>query len=964
MDRCYIRSRLTPRELTTKSDHPSIATKSQIMTRLTRILSFLVGIFMVLATVGAIGAWLVYEHYSQGLPDYYQLAAYDPPVTTRIYAGDGRLLAEYAIENRVFVPIKVIPKRVINAFLAAEDKSFYSHSGIDIPGLINAVIVNLKNYGSDKRPVGASTITQQVTKNFLLTNERSIDRKIKEAILALRIEKAFSKDRILELYLNQIYLGQGNYGVAAAALNYFNKSLDELTVPEAAYLAALPKAPNNYSIVKYPQAAKERRDWVISRMYEDGHITEAEATEAKAAALVQKARSGEERFEADYFAEEVRRELVQRFGEDGLYKKGLTVKATVDPHLQEIADKVLHKHLVSFDRTQGYRGPLNHADSLDDWQASLAKLGNIPWLYEWQAAMVLAVEKDEAKIGFTDGKEGLIKLDDLAWARRRSPEGRLGGAIKSAADVFKIGDVVAVEAKVSDKDKLDDVEELDVDGNKIERQQKAEGLPLYHLRQVPEISGAFVAMDPHTGRVLAMTGGWSYKQSEFNRATQAMRQPGSSFKPIVYLAALEAGYTPSTIILDAPIAIDQGPGLPLWQPENFEKNFLGAATMRQGLQHSRNLMTIRMAQTIGMAKVAEVAERMGAVDKLQQTLAMALGAQETTALRMVGAYAEIVNGGKKVVPTFIDRVQDAQGWTVYRHDERKCDGCQAASYDGAPPPELPDEREQVLDPANAYQMVSMMEGVVQRGTASAVKAVGKPLAGKTGTTNDGRDVWFIGYSPDLVAGVYLGFDQPRSLGAKATGGRLSAPIFRDFMIEALKDKPATPFRVPPGVRLVKVNEKTGERWVAGDEGLAIWEAFKPGTEPTGQQQIIEGYANYGQDAGYGSVIPTGPFGAAAQGVYNDSGTTIIDSTGVYQNGQQQQQPTYGQQPVYPQPQYPAAQGPGSAGQAPVLIPPQPQQQGQPQPQYPVQQPQYPVQQQQAPVLIPPPANSGGDSGLY
>jgi penicillin-binding protein 1A len=492
-------------------------------------------------------------------------------------------------------------------------------------------------------------------------------------------------------------------------------------------------------------------------------------------------------------------------------------------------------------------------------------------------------------------------------------------------------------------------------------------------------------MDPHTGRVLAMTGGWSYKQSEFNRATQAMRQPGSSFKPIVYLAALEAGYTPSTIILDAPIAIDQGPGLPLWQPENFEKNFLGPATMRQGLQHSRNLMTIRMAQTIGMAKVAEVAERLGAVDKLQQTLAMSLGAQETTALRMVGAYAEIVNGGKKVVPTFIDRVQDAQGWTIYRHDERKCDRCQSASYDGAPPPELPDDRPQVLDPANAYQMVSMMEGVVQRGTASAVKAVGKPLAGKTGTTNDGRDVWFIGFSPDLVAGVYLGFDQPRSLGAKATGGRLSAPIFRDFMIEALKDKPATPFRVPPGVRLVKVNEKTGERWVAGDEGLAIWEAFKPGTEPTGQQQIIEGYANYGQDAGYGSVIPTGPFGNpyGDQGVYNDSGTTIIDSTGVYQGGQQQpaagqpgygqqpaygqQAPVYGQQPVYPQPQY---------QQQPMVIPP-----GQPvpvqpvpgaipsqqlpgqQPQYPAQ-PQYPVQQQQAPVLIPPPAPSGGDSGLY
>lgn len=933
-------------------------TKSQIMKSLTRVLSFFAGLAAILAAVGAIGAWLVYEHYSQGLPDYYQLAAYDPPVTTRIYAGDGRLLAEYAVENRVFVPISAIPKRVINAFLAAEDKSFYSHSGIDIPGLANAVFINLRNYGSDRRMVGASTITQQVTKNFLLTNERSIERKVKEAILALRIEKAFSKNRILELYLNQIYLGAGNYGVAAAALNYFNKSLDELSIAEAAYLAALPKAPNNYSITRYPAAAKERRDWVIGRMLEDGHITEAEAEEARAALLEQHKRSREERFEADYFAEEVRRELVQRFGEDGLYKKGLTVKATVDPRLQEIADRILHKHLVAYDRTQGWRGPLAHTDDLAEWQTQLATLGNIPWLDNWQPAIVLTVDSAEAKIGFLDGSEGLIQLEDLAWARRRDKEGRLGPQVKGVGDVLAAGDVVAVEAKVSTEDKADKVEELDTEAAAAaaaEQQLKAAGLPLFLLRQIPEISGALIAMDPHTGRVLAMTGGWSYKQSEFNRATQAMRQPGSSFKPIVYLAALEAGYTPSTIILDAPIAINQGPGLPLWEPENFEKNFLGPATMRQGLQKSRNLMTIRMAQTIGMAKVAEVAERLGVVDKMYQTLAMSLGAQETTALRMVGAYAEIVNGGKKVVPTFIDRVQDAQGWTVYRHDERQCDGCQMSSYDGSAPPQLPDTREQVLDPANAYQMVSMLEGVVQRGTASAVKQVGKPLAGKTGTTNDGRDVWFVGFSPDLVAGVYLGFDQPRSLGAKATGGRLSAPIFRDFMIEALADEPATPFRVPPGVRLVKVNSQTGERWVAGDEGQPIWEAFKPGTEPTGQQQIIEGYANYGQDAGYGTVIPLGYGNNGIYGGYNEGGTTIIDSTGVYQGGQPPApQPNYGQQPAYP------AQPGAPVLQPPPLQQPPVQQPGQ---QYPAQaQPAYPTQQ--APVLIPPQPSTGGDSGLY
>ncbi|TDQ83937.1 penicillin-binding protein 1A [Dongia mobilis] len=939
------------------------------MKLLSRILSFFAGLAAVSAAIGAIGAWLVYEHYSQGLPDYYQLAAYDPPVTTRIYAGDGRLLAEYAVENRVFVPISAIPKRVINAFLAAEDKSFYSHSGIDIPGLINAVFVNIKNYGTDQRMVGASTITQQVTKNFLLTNERSIERKIKEAILALRIEKAFSKNRILELYLNQIYLGAGNYGVAAAALNYFNKSLDELSIAEAAYLAALPKAPNNYSITRYPEAAKIRRDWVISRMLEDGHITPQEADEARATALEQRKRSREERFEADYFAEEVRRELVQRFGEDGLYKKGLTVKSTIEPRLQEIADRILHKHLVSYDRTQGWRGPLARTDNLDDWKKQLETLGAIPWLDQWRAAMVLEVSAGEALIGFADGSEGLIQLEDLAWARKRDKEGRLGPQVKSVGDVLEVGNVIAVEAKVSEEDKADQVEELTTDAA-IAPQMQAAGRPLFLLRQIPEISGALIAMDPHTGRVLAMSGGWSYKQSEFNRATQAQRQPGSSFKPIVYLAALEAGYTPSTIILDAPISINQGPGLPLWEPENFEKNFLGPATMRQGLQKSRNLMTIRMAQTIGMAKVAEVAERLGVVDRMYQTLAMSLGAQETTALRMVRAYAEIVNGGKKVTPTFIDRVQDAQGWTIYRHDERQCDGCQLSSYDGSAPPQLPDTREQVLDPANAYQMVSMLEGVVQRGTASAVKQVGKPLAGKTGTTNDGRDVWFVGFSPDLVAGVYLGFDQPRSLGPKATGGRLSAPIFRDFMIEALAEKPATPFRVPPGVRLVKVNEKTGERWQPGDEGIAIWEAFKPGTEPTGQQQIIEGYANYGQDAGYGSVIPLG-YGNNIYGGYSDGGTTIIDSTGVYQGGQPQQ-PVFGQQPQYPvQGQAPVLVAPGQAvpgqavpgqtlpgeqlGQQPGLQPGQQQVPGQPQP--------YPVQQQ-APVLIPPQPSGGGDSGLY
>ncbi|HVJ35406.1 MAG TPA: penicillin-binding protein 1A [Terriglobia bacterium] len=872
--------------------------------RFSRLLSFFLGLVMVLVVSAAIAGWFVYQHFSEGLPDYYQLASYDPPVVTRVHAGDGRLMQEYAIENRVFVPIKVIPKRVINAFLAAEDKSFYTHPGIDVPSMVKAAWINALNYGRDRRPIGASTITQQVTKNFLLSNEVSYGRKVREAILALRIEKAFTKDRILELYLNQIYLGSGNYGVAAAALNYFNKSLDELTVGECAYLASLPKAPNTYNIKRNYQASKARRDWVIDRMVEDGYVKPAEGEAAKQEKLEQHDRGATEVVPADYFSEEVRRELIAKYGDDGLYKRGLSVRTSLDPHLQDIADRVLREHLVSYDTTQGYRGPLRHIETTDNWQQTMTHLEPMPWLYDWKPAIVLAADKDGAQIGLQDGSQGRVPTSTLKWARRRTVDkdgtSHIGPAIKSAEDVFKVGDIIAVEPAeaAAKEDQAGAADGTPPTKLPADATQTAGGPVIYTLRQVPEISGAFIAMDPHTGRVLALTGGWSYKLSEFNRATQGYRQPGSSFKPIVYLAALEAGFTPSTVILDAPIVIDQGPGLPLWKPENFEKDFLGPATMRQGLEHSRNLMTIRMAQTIGMQKIAEMAGRLGVIDNMQQTLAMSIGAGETTLLRLTTAYSMIVNGGKKITPSFIDRVQDNQGWTAYRHDDRACNGCVAASYTGQQPPEVPDTRPQVLDPINAYQMVSMMEGVVQRGTGSAVRAVGKPLAGKTGTTNDGRDVWFVGFSPDLAAGVYLGFDQPRSLGKQATGGLLSAPVFRDFMTEALKDKPATPFRVPAGVRLVRVDYKTGERATGNDEGPVILEAFKPGTEPTGEQQIIEGSTNYGQDAGYGSIIPVGNGNSGP----TDSPTTIIDSTGATTDGtavSTDQQPT--QQGGVPQP---------------------------------------------------------------
>ncbi len=798
-----------------------------------RFLGFVFTSLIVLGVVGAIAGYVIVQHYSADLPDISQLEKYDPPVVTRVLAGDGRLLAEYAIEKRIYVPIGAIPKRVINAFLAAEDKTFYTNPGIDVRGIASAMLTNLIHLGSDRRPIGASTITQQVAKNFLLGNEVSLKRKVREIILALRLEKAFSKDRILELYLNQIYLGAGNYGVTAAALNYFNKSLDDLTVGEVAYLASLPKAPNNYSLDKHPEAALARRNWVVGRMQEDGFITAAEAEAASAEPLVLRPRGATEVVSADYFAEEVRRELVARFGEDALYKGGLTVRTSLDPHLQAIADKVLRNGLITFDRQHGYRGPVTHIDVSGNWPQTFAGVNDPAGLYNWQLAVVLASDAKSLKIGLRDGSDGEIPLGELTWARHvDSKDGKFnyGPAVKKPTDVVAVGDVVMVEP-------------VDKDSQGRDYPPKTFG-----LRQIPEISGAMVAMDPHTGRVLAMAGGWSFQISEFDRVTQAMRQPGSAFKPIVYLTALENGMTPSTVVMDAPIVIDQGPGLPLWKPVNFDKDFLGPTTLRVGLEKSRNLMTVRVAQTIGMVKVVEMAKRLGVVDDLQAVLAMALGAGETTVLRLTNAYAQIDNGGKKVMPTLIDRVQDKLGHTVFRHDERPCEGCSNVDWSKQAPPKIPDTREQVVDPQTAYQMVHMLEGVVLRGTGAIVGTLGRPLAGKTGTTNDSNDIWFVGFSPDLALGCYMGYDTPRSLGSQATGGAIIAPLFRDFMAEALKDQPNVPFRVPPGIRLVRVDLKTGQRAQPGDDKVIV-EAFKPGTEPNGQSQVIMGVGVAGSGAG-------------------------------------------------------------------------------------------------------------------
>ncbi len=819
------------------------------MAKIFKTLTIFFMFLVLLGLSGAGGALYIFWEFGKNLPDYRQLASYNPPVMTRVHAGDGQILAEFAIEKRVFVPIDAMPRRVIHAFLSAEDKTFYTHPGLDIPGIVRAALTNLRNIGKGRRPVGASTITQQVAKNFLLTNEVSYKRKVKEAILALRIEHAFSKNRILELYLNEIYLGLNSYGVAAAALNYFNKSLGKLSIAEAAYLAALPKAPNNYHPIHEKKAATDRRGWVIRRMLEDGHITEAEARTARNTPLQTQRPEAAEFVGADAFTEEVRRELMARYGKDGLYNGGLSVRTTLNPRLQEIAERTLRKGLETYDRRHGWRGPVARIESLDNWLGQLRSMERVKGAGLWELAVVLAVDDRSARIGLEDAREGEIPLSELKWARPWREDQKRGPKIKRPLDVLAKGDVILVEPLAG----------------KPEKSKAAKKPPpqsLYGLRQVPDADGALVAMDPHTGRVLAMVGGYSYERSQFNRAVQAWRQPGSAFKPFVYLAALEQGYTPSTLILDAPFVIDQGPGLPKWRPANYTKRFYGPSTMRLGLEKSRNLMTVRLAQTIGMEQVADVAQRFGVIGDVQLTLAAALGSVETTLLQMTNAYAMLVNGGKKITPTLIDRVQDRNGRTVFRHDTRNCKGCQATHWTGQAVPLVPDERKTVTDARSSYQMVSMLKGVVERGTGRRVRAVGKPLAGKTGTTNANVDTWFVGFSPDLAVGVFVGFDKPRTLGRYETGSSVPAPIFRDFMKEALAGKPAIPFRTPPGIRMVRVRTSDGQPAQMGDKNV-ILEAFKPGTLPTGKESILEGQswnAGFDSDSGAGNAPSTGTGG--------------------------------------------------------------------------------------------------------
>lgn len=775
-----------------------------------KILTVLLVAGVILGCAGTLTVAAVLVHFGRTVPDHSQLKDYQPPVVTRLYAGDGRLLEEFASEKRVFVPVKAIPPRVVQAFLAAEDQNFYSHGGVDLTGIARAVVLNTLSdlRGEKRRPQGASTITQQVAKNFLLTNELSLDRKIKEAILAVRIESALSKDQILELYLNEIYLGLGSYGVAAAALNYFDKSLDELTIAEAAYLAALPKAPNNYHPVKNHDAAVGRRNWVLEHMRDQRYITRDEYRAALQEPLALRKPQETEITRAPYLAEDVRRFLMEKFGENAVYRGGLVVRTTVDPRLQQIGEKALRDGLIAYDRRKvGWRGPVERTGKGSPELAGFFTRANPLAYLGWQLAFVQSVSPGEARLLLQNWQTATLKAEGIKWTRQTDP-----------AKILQTGDLVYV----------------------------SHGKEHWQLEQVPAVNGGLVALDPHTGRILAMVGGFSYELSEFNRASQAARQPGSTFKPFVYLAALERDFTPSTIILDAPITIYPGPGQPAWRPANYTRKFYGPSPLRVGVEESRNLMTVRLARAVGIRPIKDVANRFGIYADMPPFYSAVLGSEESTLLTMTAAYAMLDNGGRKVVPTAIDRIQDRFGRTLWKHDTRICPGCAGIPWMPGEAPMIQDNRPAVTDPATAYQMVSILEGVVQRGTGTAIgKAIQKPLAGKTGTTNGYHDAWFVGFSPDLAVGVYIGYDQPKSLGSKETGGRVAAPVFQNFMEAALKDTPAKPFRIPPGIELVRVNAKNGQPAIFGDQN-AILEAFKLNQNTDVQREIADTPADIAQ----------------------------------------------------------------------------------------------------------------------
>src|SRR6056300_671848 len=709
--------------------------------------------------------------FSNSIPAYKFLKNYKPPVSSKMYSGEGDLVADFSTEKRIFVPYEAIPKNVINSFLSAEDKNFFSHPGVDAKGLMRAVINNVDNIISSNRLEGASTITQQVAKNFLLTNEVSINRKIKEAILAFRIERALSKERILELYLNQIYLGSGAYGVAAASLEYFDKSIKELNYAESALLAALPKAPSRYNPYRDKDLAKFRRDLVVQNLYDNNFIDKNEYEQIIKEEI--KLKKSEKIYleDAQYYIEDVRKDIIEKLSYDKVYKEGLNINTPINLNLQKIATASLRDGLLDYDKRRGWRGPLRNIEYTENWFDKFKEY-QLEKTIGWDIAIVKKISKFSTIIETENRENGSIKYDDISWTK------------KEFKDLFKIGDVIYVK-NINDN--------------------------IFSLKQLPRVNGGIVVMDPYTGRVLALSGGFSFKKSEFNRATQALRQPGSAFKPFVYALALENNYTPTSLILDAPIVLDQGEDLKKWKPENYGKKFYGPSTLRVGLEKSRNLMTVRIAQNLGIDKIAQFSKDMGIYEKPEELLSISLGSAETTLLNLTSAYSSFVNGGKLVKPIIIDRIQDGEGNTIINNENRRCANCESISFSSGNFPKIEDNYKQILSPQTAYQVTSLLQGVVERGTGKQLKKLGLNLAGKTGTTNDNTDAWFIGFTSNIVIGVYVGMDNPEPLGKFETGSKAALPIFEEFVKKAVKKSDARPFKVPDDITLMVVDPDTGTK---------------------------------------------------------------------------------------------------------------------------------------------------------
>lgn len=755
-----------------------------------RFLYFSLKLSILIGFIGLLIAIYLCYHYSRDLPDYSQLANYHPPSVTRVYSREGKLMEEYALERRVFIPINSVPRSLIEAFISAEDKNFYQHPGVDIVSIIRAAFLNISNLVHRRRIEGGSTITQQVVKNFLLTSEVSIERKIKEAILSYMISKTFTKDQILELYLNQTFFGRGAYGVAMAAQNYFNKSIDDLTIEESAFIAGLPKAPSNFNPEKNYARVKERRDYVLVRMLENGYITHKTAKEAINSPITLVKRDRNETVTAGYYAEQVREEVIQMLGSRELfYTGGLTVITPLDSKIQYAAESSLRKGIREYDQKNGFRGPITNV-SVDNWLDNLKKIPRPQALLEYQLAIVLNVGDKQADIGLISGEKSKLMLSEMKWTKAN---------LKSAKGLLKKGDVIVVE-------------QLDTK---------------YLLRQIPNINGGIMVMNPSTGQVLASVGGYDFSVSKFDRVTQALRQPGSLSKTFVYLAALENSIPPNKIFEDAPISISQGEGMPMWQPKNYKGDFLGSITMRTGLEKSRNLITVRVARAIGLSKVAEIIRRFGINREPKKVYSMVLGSLETTLEKMTTAYAIIANNGKAVTPYFVELIQDRNGKIIYRRDSRECTNCNASGnidpVSQLSPPVIPAQDSRVItDEASNYQIISFLTGAVERGTAVAAKKLGKVIAGKTGTTNDSMDTWFVGFTPKIVVGTYIGYDQPKSLGKTATGSSVALPIFIDFMANSYSTVPSLTFKIPSTIKLLPINPNTGEVTSSG----SVMEAFK------------------------------------------------------------------------------------------------------------------------------------------